>query len=204
MSELEQRRPRCSHHSLDREKNPPGRSRALEGPGPHHDRKAKHNMKTIEQLHAARKRWMTRLVRATNEVRWHDQQIARLEKPKAAKPKLVAVTEPKPKVTETTDVTELNPYFQEAMQPVEIPVISTDDPNLVEKVAAALERSRSEDIPKVLDRRDPVVKAELEAAREAAKKKMPLNEKEARDYIRKRSIAVEKKREKRDRAFFKK
>jgi hypothetical protein len=40
-------------------------------------------MKTLEQMHARRKRWMTRLVRATNEVHKLDKQIDRMNGKKA-------------------------------------------------------------------------------------------------------------------------
>jgi hypothetical protein len=132
------------------------------------------------------KRWQTRLKRATNMVTKLDRQRRRYQ--------VLINTEHLGIRSEPKRQTGIGHATIE--QPIaEVPAVEIPTP---------VEPAIVDDIPAVLDRRDPEVKAKLEAAREAAKKQMPLNEREARDFIRKRSIAVERKREKRDAAFFKK
>jgi hypothetical protein len=135
----------------------------------------------LDTLEASIKRWNTRLTRAHNMLRKLYAQRAREQKRTV---KALGLT--------------FTPNATHQIAAVDVPKLTA--PITVQPVDPAI----VDDIPAVLDRRDPEVKAKLEAAREEAKKKMPLNEREALAHIRKRSIAVEKKREKRDRAFFKK
>jgi hypothetical protein len=85
-------------------------------------------MKTLEQLHASRKRWMTRLVRATNEVHKLDKKIHRLNS--------------KPKITEKIGrlvPPKTEPVAQLSEGPaLDIPtgLIRKDEPQLVDKLKA--------------------------------------------------------------------
>jgi hypothetical protein len=131
------------------------------------------------------KRWQTRLKRATNMVTKLDRQRRRYQ------------------VLINSEQLGIKP--QPKAEPVDAVIEAKAD--LVEAVDNALATIASpavvDEVPAFLDRRDPEVKAKLEASRKKSKD-MPLNEREALAHIRKRSIAIEKKREKRDAAFFKK
>lgn len=141
----------------------------------------------LQAIRDSRKRWQTRLTRATNMLRKLDQRERRLlaKEGRADSPASSSAT-----------VTSVNPP---------VPVISVSDPDLVEKVAAALESSRDDGlkIPAFLSRKPDEGTAIAAKKTAVDKTKMPLSDKAAKDYIRKQSIAVEKKREKKDRAFFK-
>ena len=90
----------------------------------------------IEAVESKMRRWHTRLTRASNALRKLEQQRRRL----TAQPKPVKVT----------------------VVPKPVPVIASDGPNLVGKVADAL------GIPTFLDRANPLVTEEMTAKRKAA------------------------------------
>lgn len=139
-------------------------------------------------LRDKRKRWTTRLTRATNMLAKLARQEARLLKSMASVSDTVAGMTAKPG--------ELTPNQKAAIETNAELVQAVFD-----QVSELASPTEALDIPKVIDRRDPKVKAELEAAREAKKKEMPKNEREALAYIKKRSAKITAKREKRDRAF---
>lgn len=175
----------------------------------------------LQAIRDKRKRWQTRLTRASNMLAKLAKQEARLMKPQRE-------AFVKPKVSETTDVTELNPYFAEASQQIaaldvpdylkrtSVPVISKDDPDLVEKVASALADARVKETKRP---RGSVPLAKLTgrtlaiAAKEAAedqgliprkrqgsdeeRKKMPLSGREALAAIKAKSAEVTARRAKR-------
>src|SRR5262245_43040703 len=101
--------------------------------------------KEIANTEAALKRWQTRLTRATNKV----NELLRKQRRLQAKMGPVGLAEmigPKAKPKALVHHDDL--AFMPSNAPKEPPVISTDDPDIVEKVAAAL------DIPPLLRRKE--------------------------------------------------
>jgi len=86
-------------------------------------------MKTLEQLQASRKRWMTRLVRATNEVAKLDKKIHRLN----GKLKATTVLPPEPKAT-----ADKLPVVEVSEKVLDIPAqfVRKDEPQLIDKLKA--------------------------------------------------------------------
>lgn len=133
--------------------------------------KKQDNTTKLANVEASLKRWQTRLTRAANKVNELDRKRRRLQ----------AQMGP-------VGLTDLIGNVEKPDHPVgskkstsEPPVISTDDPDLVEKVAAAL------DIPPFL-KREPVdvekLKAKRKSKEEADKHKMPLTGRAALKHIK--------------------
>ena len=124
----------------------------------------------LADVEAKMRRWHTRLTRASNMLQKLERSRRRLQLQQQ-----VGVGRPKHGNVEKSD----HPVgSKKSTQP---PAISTDDPDLVEKVAAAL------DIPPFL-KREPVdvdkLKAQRKSKEEADKHKMPLTGRAALDAIR--------------------
>ena len=131
-------------------------------------------MKTLEQMHQSRKRWMTRLVRATHEVAKLDNKIYRANgKLKATIAPLAEGKVRKGGINPPPAADFERPAPPPAFKPLDIPtvLVRTEEPQLVDQLKA---KRKSVD-----------------------KTAMPLNEKDARAYIAAKSEEVTARRKKR-------
>lgn len=128
----------------------------------------------LADVEASMRRWQTRLNRAVGALNKLDRKRRRLQTQIGKPPTTPFVMEvPQPTKTLAERSAEQKAAKQEA--------ISTDDPNLVEKVAAAL------DIPTFLKREAVDVeqlKAKRKSKEEADKHKMPLTGRAALEAVR--------------------
>src|SRR5262245_25891323 len=139
-------------------------------------------MKTLEQLHASRKRWMTRLVRATHEVAKLDKQIHRMNG------KLKATT-----------IGHADGRIEQRALPVAAePIAKTDDLRIPE----VLDRAIGNEIAAANERiNEPQLVDKLKAKRPPVDKtKMPLSGRKAEAFlkdVKAQSEAVTARRKKR-------
>jgi len=146
-----------------------------------------------------RKRWQTRLTRASNMLAKLAKQEARLLKePTTPLPELDKFFQPEPKPVEDIAALDVPDYLKRTS----VPVISTDDPDIVEKVAAALADAK---VKKIKETKGPVpaspaLTAAVQFKRQGSdeeRKKMPLSGREALAAIKAKSAEVTARRAKR-------
>ena len=128
------------------------------------------------------KRWQTRLTRAHNAIVKLNQQRKRL-----TNPKLMADYDNFVARKNTPGYSKTNP------NPVQPPVITADDPDLVEKVAAALDQKKDDlAIPALL------LRTKTKQGTPEQRKAMPLSDRKAMEFIKAQSAKVTAKRAKRE------
>jgi hypothetical protein len=147
-------------------------------------------MKTREQkiadIDAAMKRWLTRVVRATNAIKRLQDQRKRLLRVTPIKPKVeFQMNGDPPKVAETVVM------LDDASIPPVRPRGHARLAHLAEDMGAALrESAEDQGIPAFLDRSNPLIAEEMtrvrKAGEEAARKAMPLSGREAMKAVRRK------------------
>jgi hypothetical protein len=136
----------------------------------------------LQAIETSLRRWHTRLTIASNKVAKFEKQRRRLQ--------LQMLTPNQPAIA----VVKVKAGKVTAVEPPKPLIVAYDDPDLIEKATAALDAITKQDdpfaIPPELNRADPLIAEKMTAARkkaeEAARHAMPLADKAAAAYIKRK------------------